>query len=87
MLEEAFGESVMKKKQVFVSANVSKRAVKTLKMTRVGQPGTLTTNENVEQIKKIVLVNRRITIRDVAEEVGISYRSYKAIFTKVLGMK
>ena len=30
--------------------------------------------------KKIVMENRRITIREVAEDVGISVDSYHAIF-------
>lgn len=61
MLEKAFGESAIKKKTSIYECK--KKTAKTLKMTRVGQLGTLTINENVEQIKKIVVVNRQITIR------------------------
>lgn len=39
------------------------------------------------KIKDIMLSNCQITIRKTAEEVDISYRSCKAIFTNVLGMK
>ena len=48
---------------------------------------TSTTDENVELAKKMILDNRRITIREVANDVGISFGSCKAIFTDVLGMK
>ena len=35
----------------------------------------------------MVLNNRRIPIREVADDVGISFGSCQAIFTDVLGMK
>ena len=33
---------------------------------------TSTTDENIDEVKKIVLVNRRITVREVAEDLNIS---------------
>ena len=39
---------------------------------RPGRPGTSTTDENVEKVKKMVMNDRRITIREVADDVGIS---------------
>ena len=36
---------------------------------------------------KIILDNRRITIREIADDVGILFSSCQAIFTDVLGMK
>ena len=38
-------------------------------------------------MKKIILDNRRNTIREVADDVGISFGSCWAIYTNVLGMK
>ena len=35
----------------------------------------------------MILDNRRITIREVANDVGISFGSCQAIFTNVLGVK
>ena len=35
---------------------------------RAGWPSTSTTDENIDEVKKIVLVNRRITVREVAED-------------------
>ena len=35
----------------------------------------------------MILDNRQITIREVANDVGISFSSWQAIFTDVLGMK
>ena len=36
---------------------------------------------------KMNLDNRRLTIREVADVVGISFGSYQSIFMDVLGMK
>ena len=38
-------------------------------------------------MKKVILDNRQITIREVADDVGISFGSCQAIFMDVLGMK
>ena len=51
------------------------------------QKCTSTTNENTEIVKKIVMENRRITIKEVAEDVGISVGSCHAIFSDILGLK
>ena len=51
------------------------------------RPSTSTTDENIEAVKKMILKNRGITIREVAGDVGISFGSYQAIFTEVLGIK
>ena len=40
-----------------------------------GRPSTSTTVENIEAVKKIILHNRRITIRVDAADVGISFGS------------
>ena len=38
---------------------------------RAGGPSTSTTDENIDEVKKIVLLNRRITVREVAEDLNI----------------
>ena len=54
---------------------------------RPGRPSTSTTDENVEKVKEMVMNDRRITIRDVADDVGISISTCHGIFSNVLGMK
>ena len=54
---------------------------------RPGRSSTSTTNENTEAVKKIVMENRRITIREVAEDVSISVGSCHAIFSDIFGLK
>ena len=51
-----------------------------------GRPSTSTTDENIKAVKKMILDNRRITFREVADDVAISFSSCQAIFTDVLGM-
>ena len=38
-------------------------------------------------MKKLILDKRRITIREVADDVGLSFGSCQAIFREVLGIK
>ena len=40
-----------------------------------GRPSTSTTYENVEKVKEMVMNDRRITVREVADDVGISISS------------
>ena len=54
---------------------------------RPERPSTSTTDENIEAVKKMILDNRRIIIREVADDVGIQFGSCQVIFTDVLGMK
>ena len=47
---------------------------------RPGSPSSLTADENIEAENNLILDNRRITFREVADDIV-------AIFTGVLGMK
>lgn len=52
---------------------------------RSGQPSISTDEAHVQKIKYLVLVNHRLTIRDLADDVGISKRSVNTILKDVLG--
>jgi hypothetical protein len=54
---------------------------------RAGHPSTSTTDEKFDEVKKIRLTNRRITVRAVAKDINISIDSCHSIFTKNLGMR
>ena len=45
------------------------------------------TDEYIKAMKKMVFDKRRITIKEFADDVGISFGSRQASFTDVLGMK
>ena len=53
----------------------------------LSRTSTSITDENIEAVKTIISNNRRITIKEVADDVGISFGSWQAIFTDILGMK
>ena len=53
-------------------------------VSRIGKNGL---DKNIEAVKKIIFKNRQITIRAVADDVGISFGLCQAIFTVGLGMK
>ena len=48
---------------------------------------TSTTDGNIKAEIKMSLANRRIPIRELATDVGISFGLCQAIFTNVVGMK
>ncbi|UYV68440.1 K02A2.6-like [Cordylochernes scorpioides] len=54
---------------------------------RAGRPSTSTTDEKINEVEKMILANRRITVREVAEDLNISIGSCHSIFIKDLGMR
>ena len=81
----AFGKSTMSRTQVQLLCKRFKEGREDINdSSRPGHASTSRTDENIEAVKKLVLDNRRITIRKIADDVGISYGSHQAIFTNVL---
>ncbi|UYV64656.1 hypothetical protein LAZ67_3001551 [Cordylochernes scorpioides] len=54
---------------------------------RAGRPSTSTTDEKINEVEKIILANRRITVREVAEDLNISIGSCHSNFINDLGMR
>ncbi|XP_018310250.1 putative uncharacterized protein FLJ37770 [Mycetomoellerius zeteki] len=53
---------------------------------RSGWPTTAATTDNIEEINQMIMDNRRIKIREIAEAVGISKERVCHILTEELGM-
>ena len=88
MLTKAYGESAMSKTRVYEWYKRFQDGREDVEDDeRPGRPSTSTTDENVEKVKEMVMNDRRITIREVADDVGISIGSCHEIFSNVLGMK
>ena len=88
MLTVAYGKSALSQKNVYKWYKLFTEGREVVNDdARPGRPSTSTTDENVEKVKKIVMENRRITIREVAEDVGILVWSCHAFFSEILGMK
>ncbi|UYV67647.1 hypothetical protein LAZ67_5001460 [Cordylochernes scorpioides] len=54
---------------------------------RAGRPSTSTTDEKINEVEKMILPNRRITVREVAEDLNITIGSCHSIFINDLGMR
>ena len=51
------------------------------------RPSTSANDDNIKKVKKIVLENHRVGIREALEPLNISYGSTQHIVVHVLGMK
>ena len=54
---------------------------------RSGRPSISKTQENVERVSKMIRSNRRLTIREIYEDLNISYGSVQNILTTDLNMR
>ena len=54
---------------------------------QMGPPSTITANENIEAVERIVMPNRQISVRRVAEELAILKTIAREIMDNQLGMK
>ncbi|XP_029167437.1 protein GVQW3-like [Nylanderia fulva] len=87
MLTVAYGEATVDRSNVYRWYKMFSEGREDVNdEERAGRPSTSTTDENIDEVKKIVLVNRRITVREVAENLNISIGSCHSIFTNDLGM-
>ncbi|GFS69111.1 HTH_48 domain-containing protein, partial [Nephila pilipes] len=53
---------------------------------RCGRPQTAKSAANVEKVRNLVMADRRLTVREIAEEVGVSKDSVHAILREDLNM-
>ena len=81
MLQKSFGEYTLSRTQVFKCHKVVEN------LHHASRPSTSVNVDNIEKVKKIVLGNRRIGIREAAEALNIFYGSTQHIVVHVLGMK
>ena len=88
MLTVAFVESTMSRTQVQLRYKRFKEGREDVNDNSIpGRPRTSTIDKNIEAVKKLILDIHRITIKEVADDVGIQFGSCQVIFTNVLCMK
>ncbi|UYV60110.1 hypothetical protein LAZ67_1000019 [Cordylochernes scorpioides] len=88
MLTVAYGEATLDRRNVYRWYKMFSEGREDVNdEERAGRPSTSTTDEKINEVEKMILANRRITFRDVAEDLNISIGSCHSIFINDLGMR
>ncbi|UYV71381.1 hypothetical protein LAZ67_8002859 [Cordylochernes scorpioides] len=88
MLTVAYGEATLDRSNVYRWYKMFSEGREDLNdEERAGRPSTSTTDEKINEVEKMILANRRITVREVAEDLNISIGSCHSIFIDDLGMR
>ncbi|UYV71616.1 hypothetical protein LAZ67_8003862 [Cordylochernes scorpioides] len=73
MLTVAYGEATLDRSNVYRWYKMFSEGREDVNdEERAGRPSTSTTDEKINEVEKMILANRRITVRDVAEDLNIS---------------
>lgn len=88
MLTETYGDSTMSKTQAYEWYKEFKAGrIVVDDLPRSGRPSTSITDENIDKIKEIVLANRRVSIREIASDLGVSFGSVQNVMHNILAMR
>ena len=88
MMGQAFGDEAMSRTRVFEWHRRFKEGQQSVESEeRPGRPSTSKNPEMINKVRDLVLQDRRITIREICDEVDISMGSCHSILTEDLGMK
>ncbi|UYV70126.1 GK [Cordylochernes scorpioides] len=88
MLTVAYGEATLDRSNVYRWYKIFSEGREDVNdEERAGRPSTSTKDEKFNEVEKMILANRRITVREVAEDLNISIGSCHSIFINDLGMR
>ena len=88
MLQEAYGDQAMSRARVFEWHRRFREGEEDVEdKPRSGRPSSSKTDENVEAVRQAVRGDRRLTVRMIAEEVGIDRQTVWEIITEELSMR
>jgi hypothetical protein len=88
MLPAAFGDNAMSQSKTFLCYKRFKDGRTSVDDDeRSGRPSTSTTPGNIAKVREAILADRRQTIRDVCEIVGLSYETAQRILADNLNMR
>jgi hypothetical protein len=88
MLHAAFGESCLSRSKTFEWYSRFKSGGRSFEDDpRPGRPSTSHTDETVALLREIIRADRRLTIREVAEDVRIEFGTCQKILTEDLQMR
>ncbi|UYV77106.1 hypothetical protein LAZ67_14003324 [Cordylochernes scorpioides] len=88
MLQTAYGDAVMSRRRVFEWYKRFKEGrEETADNECYGRPSISTTPEKVDKVLELVREERRMTVREVAEEAGISFGLTQSKMENILGVR
>ena len=88
MLKEAFGEQALSQARTFEWLKRFKDGRESVEDDKhSGRPSTCTTPEMIAKVREVILEDRRKTIHDVCNRVGLSYGSCQRILADELNMR
>jgi len=87
MLKLVYGDSAVTMKTVYKWFERFRNGCESVENEeRLGHPSTSKTQENVERVSKMIRSNRRLTIREISEDLNVSYGSVQNILTTDLNI-
>ena len=88
MLQTAFGDNCLSRSRIFEWYSRVKEGRTSIEDDPLsGRPTTSRTEELINSLRDLINTNRRLTIREIAEELGVSYGTCQTIITEDLGMR
>jgi len=88
MLVQVYGDNAMKKTAVYRWVKrFSEGRESVTDEERSGRPATSRTEEKVAKVCQILRENRRLTVRNIAEQVNIERETVRKILTEDLDMR
>ena len=88
LLQEAYGEDAMSKTRVYEWHKRFKNGREEVEDDRKsGRPSTSKTDENIDRVRQLVRSDRRLTVRMIAEELGMNRETVRTILVQELGMR
>jgi len=85
MLQQAYGEDCLSRTQCYEWYQLFKSGRTSIEDDpKSGRPSLSTGNNHIEKLRSVIRENRRLTIREVSEEVGICKSSCHTILTQKL---
>lgn len=86
-LKKAYGENALGRSTVFDWYKRLKDGRTELEdYDRSGRPSTSVNDSNIERVRDIINTDRRLTIREISDDLGLSYGTVQRILTDKLGM-
>ena len=86
MLQQAFADECLGRTQCFEWYSRFKTGRTSIDDPRSGRPSTSTDDVRIDAVCDLIFQNRSLTIREIAEDVGISFGSCQAILIEKLNM-